>query len=61
MLDKLWDILPDQQYAYRKQRSTEDALTVAIDRLYAARDDKKYSASVFIDLSKALIKYSTRP
>ena len=53
---QLWDILPDQQYAYRKQRSTEDALTVAIDRLYAARDDKKYSASVFIDLSKAFDK-----
>lgn len=51
-----WNVLPEVQYAYRKGRSTEDALVLATDRLLSARDAGLYAASVFLDLSKAFDK-----
>lgn len=51
-----WNILPDAQYAFRQNRSTEDALVLALDRLWSARDAGLHSASVFLDLSKAFDK-----
>ena len=48
--------MPDAQYAYRRDRSTEDALALALDRLWLARDAGLHSANVFLDLSKAFDK-----
>ena len=50
------NLLPITQCAYRPLHSTEDALTIASERLLEARDSRKVSAAVFIDLSKAFDK-----
>ena len=42
--------------AYRSLHSTEDALRIASEHLLEARDSRKVSAAVFIDLSKAFDK-----
>lgn len=47
------DLFPETQFAYRKQHSTEDALTLAVSRWQAARADRKFSGVVFVDMSKA--------
>lgn len=49
-------LLPDNQFAYRKQFSAEDALTIAAERILQGKDKKNFSAACFIDLSKAFDK-----
>ena len=46
-------LMPDDQFAYRKNHSTEDALTLAINRWLTAKYACKYTAIVFVDMSKA--------
>ena len=55
------DILPDTQFAYRKNFSTEDALLIASDRILQQKDRKQFGAACFIDLSKAFdkVKHTT--
>ena len=48
--------IPPMQFAYRCMHSTEDALTVATERLLVARDTGLVSAVALIDLSKAFDK-----
>ena len=47
------DILSKHQYGFRKNRSTEHAIIEFIDKVTRAIDERKYTASVFLDLSKA--------
>ena len=49
-------LLPDTQFAYRRNCSTEDALMIATEKLLTARDNNYISAAAFIDLSKAFDK-----
>ena len=44
------DVLPCEQFAYRRHHSTEDALTIAAERFLASRDFSQVSAAAFIDL-----------
>ena len=46
-------ILSKHQYGFRKNRSTEHALTDFIDKITKAIDEGKYSIGIFLDLSKA--------
>ena len=47
------NLLPETQFAYRANHSTEDALTYAVNQLLLARDQGKVTGLVFVDLSKA--------
>ena len=47
------DILPNEQFAYRPNHSTEDALTIAIDHWCRSVDDGQYVGICFVDMSKA--------
>ena len=48
------NILSNQQYGFRRNRSTEDALLNLTDKISKAlADEGKYTIGVFIDLSKA--------
>ena len=47
------NLLPETQFAYRANHSTEDALTYAVNQLLLARDRGKVTGLVFVDLSKA--------
>ena len=64
ILEKLFDlkldnfiekhnILADEQYGFRKSRSTSMAITHLIENLTDANEEKKFTAGVFIDLKKA--------
>lgn len=64
ILEKLFDlkldifiekhnILADEQYGFRKSRSTSMAITQLIENLTDANEEKKFTAGVFIDLKKA--------
>ena len=46
-------ILLDNQFGFRKQHSTEYALTFLYDMVSLAIDNKKLTVGIFIDLSKA--------
>ncbi len=46
-------ILSKHQYGFRKNRSTEHALTDFIDKITKATDEGEYSIGIFLDLSKA--------
>lgn len=46
-------LLPASQFAYRKSHSTEDAVTLAVNRWLIAQSERKYTAVVFVDMSKA--------
>ena len=46
-------ILSKHQYGFRKNRSTEHALTDFIDKITKAIDEGEYSIGIFLDLSKA--------
>ena len=47
------DLMPTSQFAYRKFHSTEDAVTLAVNRWLKAKHDRLLTGIVFIDLSKA--------
>ena len=51
-------ILPEEQFAYREGRSTEDALTVAIDCWSRAIDSGQYVGVCLVDMSKAFDRVS---
>lgn len=51
-------ILPEEQFAYRAGRSTEDALTVVIDHLTRAVDLGENVGLCFVDMSKAFDRVS---
>jgi retron-type reverse transcriptase len=46
-------LLSDNQFGFRKNRSTQLALTSYLDKLTEALDKNEYAISLFIDLSKA--------
>ena len=46
-------ILSDNQFGFRKQHSTEYALTLLYDKVSLAIDNKEFTVGIFIDLSKA--------
>lgn len=46
-------ILSNQQYGFRKSRSTEFAIIEVIDKITKAIDQGKYTIGIFLDLSKA--------
>ena len=46
-------ILPDSQFAYRKNHSTEDALVLAVNRWLKAKYERKLTGVIFVDMSKA--------
>lgn len=47
--------LPDEQYGFRKHRSTSDAITKLLHNITLARQQNKPLYTVFIDFSQALI------
>ena len=47
------NILSDSQFGFRKNHSTEYALSILYDRLSNAIDNNEYTAGIFLDLSKA--------
>lgn len=51
-IDK-FNILSPNQYGFRKQKSTVDALQALTNKIYTALDNSKPSLSIFMDLSKA--------
>ena len=46
-------LLPESQFAYRRQHSTEDAVVLAINRWLMAKAERKYTCMVMVDMSKA--------
>ena len=46
-------ILPDEQFAYRRGHSCEDALTLAVNRWMMSVDKGEYCGVVLVDMSKA--------
>lgn len=46
-------LLPVSQFAYRKSHSTEDALTLAVNRWQLAKSERKYTGVILVDMSKA--------
>ena len=46
-------ILDKSQFGFRKEYSTHLALTMLVDEITAALDNKEYFVGIFIDLSKA--------
>ena len=48
-----YDILFNNQFGFRKNRSTSIALLNLLDKITSAIDQKKYTIGVFLDLSKA--------
>ncbi|KAI3384258.1 hypothetical protein SNEBB_000914 [Seison nebaliae] len=46
-------LLARNQFGFRHDRSTQDALIAFTEALYSALDNKKHFASVFVDLQKA--------
>ena len=52
------EILPKQQFAYRRGHSTEDALTLAVDHWSRSIDRGQQTAVCFVDMSKAFDRVS---
>ena len=46
-------VLCEEQYGFRKKKSTSDAVNVLLNNIYNALNEKKYLGAVFLDLSKA--------
>ena len=46
-------ILHQQQFGFRKDHSTEDAIAQLVDQIYESFENDKYTVGIFIDLSKA--------
>ena len=51
-LDK-YDILQDDQFGFRKHRSTEMAIHALVDKFYDAVENNELMLSIFIDFSRA--------
>ena len=51
-IDK-FSLLHDNQFGFRKSRSTSMALNVLVDKYHQALQDKKYMVGLFVDLSRA--------
>ena len=49
-------IVPNEQFAFRKAHSTEDCLVFAVDRFLENKDSKKHTGVVLVDMSKAFDK-----
>ena len=49
-------LFPANQFAYRPLHSTEDALTLAVDRYLEAADQQRHTGLVLVDMSKAFDK-----
>ena len=49
----MYKILSDNQFGFRKQHSTEYALTLLYDKVSLAIDNKEFTVGIFINLSKA--------
>ena len=49
-------LLPANQFAYRPQHSTEDSLTLALDRYLSSADHQLNTGAVLVDMSKAFDK-----
>ena len=47
------NLLPDSQFAYRINHSTEDAITLAVNRWLPAEHQRRTTGIVFVDMSKA--------
>ena len=47
------EVFTENQYGFRKNMSTNDAVNNLLNYIYKAMDDKEYLGAVFIDLSKA--------
>ena len=47
------EILCKEQYGFRKNKSTSDAVTDILNNIYDAVNQKRYLGAVFLDLSKA--------
>ena len=47
------NLLPDSQFAYRKNHSTEDAITLAVNRWLLAKHQRRTTGIVFVNMSKA--------
>ena len=45
-------LFPESEFAYRRQRSTEDAVVLAIKRWLMAKAERKYTGVVNVDTSK---------
>ena len=46
-------LFSESQFAYRRQRSTEDAVVLAINRWLTAKTERKYTVVVMVDMSTA--------
>ena len=46
-------LFSESQFVYRRQRSTEDAVVLAINRWLTAKTERKYTGVVMVDMSKA--------
>ena len=53
-------LFSESQFAYRRQRSTEDAVVLFINRWLTAKTERKYTLVVMVDMSKAFerVKHS---
>jgi len=49
-------LLPEEQFAFRSNHSTEDCLTLAVDRFLSERDSRRHTGMVLVDMSKAFDK-----
>ena len=47
-------LLPDSQFAYWRNHSTEDAITLAVNRWLLAKHERQTTGIVFVDMSKSL-------
>ncbi|XP_065179965.1 CUB and sushi domain-containing protein 1-like [Sycon ciliatum] len=50
------NLYPSCQFGFRRQHSTEDALTMVTDKFLRARDDGLSTGAAFLDMSKAFDK-----
>ena len=50
------NLLPDSQFAYPKNHSTEDAITLAVNRWLLAKHQRRTTGIVFVDMSKVGVK-----
>jgi len=47
------DMLPSEQFAYRRRHSCEDCLALGVSRWMAALDKGQYCGIMLVDMSKA--------
>ena len=49
-------LFSESQFAYRRQRSTQDAVVLDINRWLTAKTERKYTVVVMVDMSKAFYR-----